>query len=94
MRIDWAGPAINDLRSLRAYIARDNTAAADRQVDRILIAVAGLARFPESGRPGRRPETRELVVGRTPYLVAYRLNGDRIEVLRVLHSRRQWPEIL
>ena len=94
MRVDWSEPAINDLASLRAYIAQDNMAAADRQVDRILVAVAGLVRFPESGRPGRRPGTRELVVGRTPYLVAYRLKGDMIEVLRVLHSRRQWPEIL
>jgi plasmid stabilization system protein ParE len=92
MRISRSGPTPRDLRSLRAYIVRDNTTAADRQVDRILIAVAGLARFPESGRPGRRPDTREFVVGRTPYLVAYRFKNDRIEVLRVFHSRRQWPD--
>ena len=89
MRIAWSDPALNDLRSLRAYIARDN-----RQVERILAAVSGLADFPESCRPGRRPDTRELVVGRTRYLVAYRCNGDRIEILRVLHSRQRWPDSL
>ncbi|HEX4504125.1 MAG TPA: type II toxin-antitoxin system RelE/ParE family toxin [Alphaproteobacteria bacterium] len=92
MRISWSDPSLGDLRSLRAYIAKDNETAANRQVERILVAVSGLTDFPESGRPGRRSGTRELVVGRTRYLVAYRLNGDRIEILRVLHSRQRWPD--
>jgi toxin ParE1/3/4 len=94
MRIVWTEPALRDLGSLRAYVAVDNVGAADGQVERILTAVAGLISFPESGRPGRRPTTRELVVGRTPYLVAYRTKADRIEILRVLHSRRRWPDRL
>jgi toxin ParE1/3/4 len=94
MRIVWTGPAIRDLVSLRNYIAGDKAAAADSQVNRIITMVAGLASFPHSGRPGRRPETRELVVGKTPYLVAYRLKEETIEVLRVLHSRQRWPDRL
>jgi len=78
----------------RAYIARDNPPAADRQVERVLAAVAGLLRFPEIGRPGRRAGTRELVVSRTPYVVAYRLRADAIEILRVMHGRQRWPDVL
>ncbi len=92
MRLAWAEPALRDLAAARLYIARDNPAAATRQVERILTAAAGLVRFPESGRPGRRAGTRELVVGRTPYLLPYRISGDVIEILRVLHGRQRWPE--
>jgi toxin ParE1/3/4 len=63
-------------------------------VGRILIAASGLIVFPESGRPGRLPGTRELIVGRTPYLVAYRIEGDTVEILRVIHSRQRWPNSL
>jgi toxin ParE1/3/4 len=94
MQIVWTVPARNDLLAARAFIARDDPAAANRQVAAIVTAVAGLARFPQSGRPGRRADTRELVVGRTPYLVPYRVRGETIEILRVLHGSRQWPEAL
>ena len=92
MRLVWTEPALRDLAAVRAYIARDSAAAADRQVDRVVTAVASLLQFPEIGRPGRRAATRELVVSRTPYIVPYRLRGDVIEVLRVLHGRQCWPD--
>jgi toxin ParE1/3/4 len=94
MRVVWTAPALRDLASLRAYIARDRPDAAVRQVERIIASAAKLAEFPEMGRPGRRPQTRELVVTRTPYLVPYRVRGELIEVLRVLHGRQRWPASL
>jgi toxin ParE1/3/4 len=94
MRIVWTAPAVHDLASARSYIARDNLPAADRQVDRVLAAVAGLLQFPDIGRPGRRAGTRELVVSRTPYVVAYRLRAEIIEILRVMHGRQRWPDVL
>lgn len=36
--------------------------------------------------------TRELVITGTPYLVPYRVVGDVIVILRVLHGARQWPD--
>ena len=84
--------ALRDLASLRAYIAQDRAVAAERQVERILAAAVKLAQFPESGRPGRRAGTRELVVNQTPYLLPYRVRGDLVEVLRVLHGRQRWPD--
>ena len=94
MRIVWTEPAVRDLAAARAYIAQDNARAADRQVERVVAAVEGLIRFPEIGRPGRRSGTRELVVNRTPYIAAYRLRGDTIEILRVMHGRQRWPDTL
>jgi plasmid stabilization system protein ParE len=65
--------------------------AAAGQVARIVKAVATLPEFPQSGRPGRRAGTRELVVAKTPFVVAYRVRGDLVEILRVLHGARRWP---
>jgi len=50
-----------------------------------------LAEHPELGRLGRVRGTRELVVTGTRYLLIYRVKGDEIQILRVLHGRQQWP---
>ncbi len=92
MIVAWTEAALHDLAALRAYIARDNPATADRQVNIIVEAAFGLAQFPQSGRAGRRAGTRELIVGRTPYLVPYRVRGETIDILRVLHGRQRWPD--
>lgn len=94
MKIVWTVPALRDLTAARAYIARENPVAATQQVSLILKAVAQLPMFPESARPGRRAGTRELVIPNTPFLVPYRIRGEVIEVLRVLHGRQAWPETL
>ncbi|MGH7154985.1 MAG: type II toxin-antitoxin system RelE/ParE family toxin [Acetobacteraceae bacterium] len=94
MRIVWTEPAPRDLAAARAWVAAHDKRAADRQVERVLTAVAGLLRFPEIGRPGRRTGTRELIISQTPYIAAYRVDVELIEILRVLHSRRRWPDTL
>ena len=44
------------------------------------------------GRPGRIPGTRELVIPKTPFIVPYRLQRNVIQILRVYHGARRWPE--
>ena len=94
MQIVWAAAAQLDVAVIRAHIAAENPRAAERQVRLVINAIARLADFPELGRVGRIEGTRELVVSRTPYLVAYRLAGNEIEILRVLHGRQRWPDRL
>ena len=50
-----------------------------------------LAQFPEQGRTGRKSGTPELVLTGLPYLAIYRLEGDGIEILRILHRAQIWP---
>ncbi len=45
------------------------------------------------GRRGRDPETRELVITDTPYIVGYRVT-NRVEVLAVIHGAQDWPDKL
>lgn len=92
MIIVWSPRAIAHLVDLRAYIARDNPNAAGRTAATLLAAVERLAELPSLGRPGRVASTRELVVPGTPYVIPYRLRGDRLEVIAVFHGRQKWPK--
>jgi toxin ParE1/3/4 len=50
-----------------------------------------LTRHPFAGREGRVQGTRELAVARTPYVIAYRIRQDEIQILAVLHGAQRWP---
>jgi toxin ParE1/3/4 len=93
MTILWSPEAIEDLTSLRTHIADDNPAAARGVVLHIMHNIEQLlSDNPQMGRPGRVPGTRELVVPRTPFIVPYRLQRNIIQILRVYHGTRRWPE--
>jgi len=95
MNIVWSPEAIEDLVALRAYIAEDNPAAARRVVLHLIQNVAQLIPDnPQIGRAGRVPGTRELVVPRTRYIVPYRIQRTTIQILRVYHAARRWPDSL
>ena len=94
MRVRWLRRALKNLDDEAEYIARDDPAAAARTVQRIAIAVDQLAIYPASGRIGRVPGTRELVITGTPYIVPYRVRSDAVEILRVFHAARKWPDKL
>lgn len=87
MKLRWTAPALRDLEEIGDCIARDNPAAAARVVTSILDQVESLTTHPHIGRPGRVPETRELVVPDTPYIVPYRVRGDKVQVLAVFARR-------
>lgn len=94
MRVRWLRRALKNLDEEAEYIARDNPQAATRIVERIATSVGQLATHPASGRPSRVPGTRELVVSGTPYIVPYRVHDDTVEILRIFHGARKWPEKL
>ena len=94
MRIRWSVQSIRQLASIEAYIARDNPDAAARVAAEIVNAVYRLTQFPMIGRAGRIADSRELVIPGLPYIVAYRILDEVIDISRVLHTSRKWPEKL
>ena len=58
----------------------------------ILGHIAHLKTQPHIGRPGRVPGTRELLARPAPCIVPYRVRGEAIEILRVLHTAQAWPD--
>lgn len=91
MRIEWLEESLVDLDEAVTYLQERNPQAARQLAKSIHLAAQGLLRNPELGRPGRVPDTRELVVGHTRYIIPYRLAGRTIEILAVLHDAREWP---
>jgi len=92
LRLEWSAFALADRTVIFDYIETDSPQAAIVVDNRIRAQVETLAQFPESGRPGRVEGTRELVISRTPYIAAYRITGDIVRILRVLHGARRWPD--
>ncbi len=90
--VKWSVLAVADRNAIFDYIEADSPQAAIAVDARIEAAVDGLAKSPGIGRPGRIEGTRELVIDRTPYIAAYRIAGNAVRVLRVLHGAQQWPE--
>ena len=73
------------------YIAQDSPRAAIAQDEEIEKQADMLLDNPNMGRLGRLKTTRELVISRTSFIAAYRIVGERIEILRILHGSQQWP---
>jgi addiction module RelE/StbE family toxin len=93
MKIVWTRRASRHLRAAYDYWARENSrAAANSMLGRIFSAVEWLESYPEAGRSGRVPGTRELVIVPTPFLIAYRIRGGKIEILALLRGARKWPD--
>ena len=91
MRLVWGPRAKRDLRDLVEYIAQESVQRAELVSQRILTSAQLLARLPRVGLPGRVQGTRERVVGRTPYVLAYKVVSGRVRILRVYHGARRWP---
>lgn len=92
MEITWRRRALEDLETARRYISEVNPRASRRVLELILAAVSRLPVTPDIGRPGRVEGTRELVIPRTPYIVAYTVIGDAVVILDVLHGAQEWPD--
>ena len=83
-----------DLTSLWAYIAADNEPAANRLLERIETASKRLVEFPELGRSHDdvRSGLRLFAVGN--YLLLFRRTEEGVEIVRVLHGKRNWRALL
>lgn len=95
-KIIWSEPALDDLRSLTAYIAEDNPSAAERMGFAMLGKTRHLAEHPLMGRMVpeiKRKEIRELI--ERPYRIVYRVHAQSkiIEIIRIWHAARGEPEI-
>ena len=90
-RIRWTQKAFQYLEATVLYVAADSPQAAEALAKKIHLSVGALSQHPQIGRPGRCKGTRELVISGTPYIIPYRIKGERIEILRVLHGAKKWP---
>ena len=91
----WSEAALSELEHSIAYIATHSPEAARKVLADIREAGDTLA-IRTTGRPGRVAATYEKSVINRPYIIAYALDqvpdgGERIVILHVIHSARDWP---
>lgn len=94
LTIRWTIRALRRLDQIGEHIAQDNPDAAARVVSRLASSVELLADQPAMGRIGRLKGTRELVFADIPYIIPYRVVGDALEILTILHAAQEWPKAL
>lgn len=80
--------AENDLLNIWSYIADDNPKAADKLIDKLIHCMESLADMPLMGRSRDdiRLGYRSFPVGH--YVVFYRVSKNTIEIMHVLHGKR------
>jgi toxin ParE1/3/4 len=93
-RLEYAPRYFRRLEDIYEHVAAINPTAASCMIERIRAAVTRLAGSPGLGRPGPVAGTRELVIPRTPYIVSYRVRGDVVQIITILHGAQRWPDKL
>jgi len=89
VEIVWSPLARARLQEIRAFVALDKPAAAERLAIRIVTLVEALRSSPHLGRAGVEPAIRELVVGGTPYIILYRIRRAKLLILTVTHGAQR-----
>jgi toxin ParE1/3/4 len=94
-RIAWAPSAKRDLREIWRYFARiASTEVADNMIHEINRTATRLAHFPLMGRARDElvPGLRSVLVH--PHVIFYRVSNRAVEMVRVLHQRRDLAAVL
>ena len=86
MRIRWTRAAAEDLEHIKNYITEHFPEFAESTVLELYETIRSLKTSPRRGRLGREEGTRELVLSRLPYIVAYRIKEQAVEVLHIFHG--------
>jgi toxin ParE1/3/4 len=92
---EWAPAAERDLDEIWDYYAANASSdTASKLLEKIIVAVTRVAVHPFHGRARSdlRPNLRCVRV--SPYIVFYRTRHQGIEVIRVLHERRDLATLL
>ena len=94
MRLTWNDDALEDLERIKDHIEENDPFAAARVVLRLHDGIEQLAAFPNLGRIGRVPETRELIFSDLRYIAVYRVHvaRDEVEILTLIHTARKYPQ--
>lgn len=89
MRLRFSRQAERDIEEIGDFIARDNPRRAVSFVRELRVRCGELRAFPDASprRPELGDDIRVAVFGR--YLVLYVVDGDVLDVRRVLHGARE-----
>ncbi|KUO78441.1 MAG: hypothetical protein APF81_09750 [Desulfosporosinus sp. BRH_c37] len=92
--VRWSNPSKQDLKQIYDFIAKNSTYYAQKVVATIVEKADKLNIFPYMGRivPERNEERiREILI--YSYRLIYQINLDDIEILALIHSKKDFSVI-
>jgi plasmid stabilization system protein ParE len=90
MKLEWSDEALADLDRFAEFLIRERPSLAAIVATEIVDKVQVLSTHPQLGRPiAGREEYRQIVlqVLGAAYVFQYRIDGNRLVMLRVFHAR-------
>lgn len=93
MKVEWLRTTLKNLDDEARYIAKDTPQAAARFANAIKASVEQLSQCPSMGHDCRLPGTREWPLPDLPYVIPYLIRQGKLQVLRILHTRRLPPSM-
>ena len=91
MTVVYSRAAQRDRLRQIEYVEQFSYVAADRLDARIEDHVGLIRRFPNIGKESNTEGVREFAIQHTGLLIRYRLEQERILILRILHRAHDWP---
>ena len=85
-KIVWTDDAVGHLEAIVIYVAAFDAAVAARFADQLIEVADTLAEFSERGRDAGNGLREMTTVW--PYILRYRVEIDRVVVLRIRHGAR------
>ena len=89
-KIVWTDEAIAHLEAIVTYVSVYDPAAAERLGRRLIELTDSLAEFPDRGRDAGDGKREMTTVW--PYILRYRVEAERVIILRIRHGARQEDE--
>ncbi len=86
MKLVWHPAAVAELDGIVEYVRLNYAAAPVAAGKRVPEVIELIKKFPDVGGHGLQPGTREMLVGRLPFVIVYLLTNSTIEILHVLHT--------
>ena len=90
--IIWRASARNDLAAIIRYVANVNPLAARRLRQVLMESVLPVSEHPYLYRQSQTIPAMREIVAHPNYIVYYRVTATCIEVVNVIHTRREFPE--
>jgi toxin ParE1/3/4 len=92
-RLRWTEQAVDQLGAIAEYVSRSSPVYAEQLVQRITSRLEQVLVFPASGSAVAEVSAAEVrQVLEWPYRIIYRLRHDAIEVIAIVHGRRDLRE--
>ncbi len=92
-RLEYLASARRDLRRIAEYYLDTAGVTVTTEIAREIDQAVGLiSDSPEIGRKLENSPYRQLVVGRYPFIILYRLTPASVKIIRVLHQAQRRPK--